>query len=167
MSTGQKVILVGDGGVGKTAWVNKLRLNEFTSPKSTMGVRVHIIKFKTNHGPVVLNMWDCAGLDKFAGLREGYYIQAKAAVVMAALNDVSSLQNVSKWIDSVKKECGDIPIVVAINKADQGTTDDLKHLGNKVSCDRMVLISVKEDVQVHAPINGLIKELKNPSWQLE
>ena len=44
---------------------------------ATLGVDVHPLKFHTNHGPLVFNVWDTAGQEKFGGLRDGYYIQGK------------------------------------------------------------------------------------------
>jgi GTP-binding nuclear protein Ran len=37
-----------------------------------MGVEVTPLEFQTNRGKVILNMWDCAGQEKFGGLRDGY-----------------------------------------------------------------------------------------------
>lgn len=39
---------------------------------ATRGVEVHPLKFYTNRGPIVFNVWDTAGQEKFGGLRDGY-----------------------------------------------------------------------------------------------
>jgi len=38
----------------------------------TIGVEVHELQFYTNRGPVIFSVWDCAGQQKFGGLRDGY-----------------------------------------------------------------------------------------------
>jgi GTP-binding nuclear protein Ran len=46
---------------------------------ATLGVDVHPLLFHTNHGPIVFDVWDTAGQEKFGGLRDGYYIQGKVS----------------------------------------------------------------------------------------
>ncbi|RYG97546.1 hypothetical protein EON65_52710 [archaeon] len=94
-----KLILVGDGGVGKTTFVKrhltgefeKKYVGKFSQPNhliphslhfsrfpsahislATLGVEVHPLKFYTNCGPIQFNVWDTAGQEKFGGLRDGY-----------------------------------------------------------------------------------------------
>ena len=42
---------------------------------ATLGVEVHPLRFHTNRGEIIFNVWDTAGQEKFGGLRDGYYIQ--------------------------------------------------------------------------------------------
>lgn len=68
-----KVVLVGDGGVGKTTFVKRHISGEFEKRYiATMGVEVHPLKFFTNFGPIIMNVWDTAGQEKLGGLRDGY-----------------------------------------------------------------------------------------------
>ncbi len=114
-----KVLLVGDGAVGKTTFVKRHRLGVYDKRyNATMGVEVHPIKFHTNKGPIIFNIWDVAGQEKFGGLREGYYIYGKAAIVMFSFDSKLTFKNVPRWKEDVIKVCGDIPIVVVGNKND-------------------------------------------------
>jgi len=57
-----KVILVGDGGVGKTTFLRRHLTGEFEQKYIvTMGVDVHRVSFQTNRGGIVFNCWDTAG----------------------------------------------------------------------------------------------------------
>jgi GTP-binding nuclear protein Ran len=68
-----KLVLVGDGGVGKTTFVKRHLTGEFEKKYiATRGVNVNPIIFYTNHGPIQFNIWDTAGQEKLGGLREGY-----------------------------------------------------------------------------------------------
>ena len=74
-----KLILVGEGGVGKTTFVKRHLTGEFEKKYvATLGVEVHPLRFSTNFGPIQYNVWDTAGQEKFGGLRAGYYIQGQA-----------------------------------------------------------------------------------------
>jgi GTP-binding nuclear protein Ran len=39
---------------------------------ATLGVEVHPLRFYTNRGEIIFNVWDTAGQEKFGGLRDGY-----------------------------------------------------------------------------------------------
>jgi GTPase SAR1 family protein len=57
-----KLILVGDGGVGKTTFVKRHLTGEFEKKYvATLGVEVHPLQFHTNRGPIKFNVWDTAG----------------------------------------------------------------------------------------------------------
>lgn len=101
-----KLVMVGDGGVGKTTYVRRLSpyrgerqtLAPF-EPKyvATLGVEVHPIDF----GGVRMNIWDTAGQEKFGGLRDGYYIQADCGMVCFDLTSTLSFKNAMVWAESL------------------------------------------------------------------
>ena len=67
-----KLLLVGDGGVGKTTFVKRHLTGEFEKKYiATVGVEVHPLQFHTNRGALQFNVWDTAGQEKFGGLRDG------------------------------------------------------------------------------------------------
>ena len=47
-----KLVVVGDGGVGKTTFVKRHKTGEFEKKYlATVGVEIHPMTFYTNHGP--------------------------------------------------------------------------------------------------------------------
>jgi GTP-binding nuclear protein Ran len=114
-----KIVLVGDGGVGKSTFLKRHLTGEFESRYiPTLGVEVIPLKFTTNYGPIIFNIWDCAGQDKFGGLRDGYYQVAQGAIVMFDLGNKLTCKNVSSWIKIVRNITPDIPAVICGNKSD-------------------------------------------------
>ena len=68
-----KLVLVGDGGTGKTTFVKRHLTEEFEKKYiATLGVEVHPLLFHTNRAPIRFNIWDTAGQEKFGGLCDGY-----------------------------------------------------------------------------------------------
>lgn len=114
-----KLVLVGDGGVGKTTFVKRHLTGEFEKVYvATVGAEVHPMKFTTNRGVVKFNVWDTAGQEKFAGLRDGYFIQAHCGIIMFDLTSRISYKNVPVWYRDLVRVCENIPIVLVGNKAD-------------------------------------------------
>lgn len=125
-----KLVLVGDGGVGKSTYIKRLLTGEFEKKWiSTLGVEVHPLVFHTNYGPVRFNVSDCAGQmsaanfgaerqDRFAGLAEAYWDGADCAVLMASFDSKRSMKSLSTWHSRLEEKVGEIPFVVVHNKAE-------------------------------------------------
>merc|ERR1711893_112594 len=114
-----KMVLVGDGGTGKTTFVKRHITGEFEKKYvATLGVEVHPLVFHTNRGPIRFNVWDTAGQEKFGGLRDGYYIQGQCAVIMFDVTSRVTYKNVPNWHRDLVRVCENIPIVLCGNKVD-------------------------------------------------
>jgi len=114
-----KLILVGDGGTGKTTFVKRHLTGEFEKKYiATIGVEVHPLKFHTNRGVICFNVWDTAGQEKFGGLRDGYYIQGHCAIIMFDVTSRPTYKNVPNWYRDIVRVCDNIPIVLCGNKVD-------------------------------------------------
>merc|ERR1711988_1999315 len=114
-----KLVLVGDGGVGKTTLVKRHLTGEFEKKYiPTLGVEVHPLKFTTNCGVICFNVWDTAGQEKMGGLRDGYYIQGECAIIIFDVTSRITYKNVPNWHRDLVRVCENIPIVLVGNKVD-------------------------------------------------
>jgi len=118
-----KIVLIGDSGVGKSTYVERLRTNKFNEKYiATQGVDVFPLQFNTNYGVIVFKIWDCAGQEKFGGLKNGYYFGADGAIVMNQFGSDNSKQT-ALWIKNIRSVREKIPIIVCHNKCDIAKED--------------------------------------------
>ncbi|CAF4194705.1 unnamed protein product [Rotaria sordida] len=89
-----KLILIGNGGVGKTTFVKRHITGELKMKyASRLPVSVHPLNFYTNLGEIIFNVWNAAGLEKLGRVHDGYYIGGQCAIIMF---DVTSPQKLTE-----------------------------------------------------------------------
>jgi small GTP-binding protein len=114
-----KVVVVGDAAVGKTSLIVRYVKGVFNpSYIITLGVNFFIQDVKLGEKTLRLQIWDTAGQERFGPVREKYYKGARGALIVFDLTNPTSFEQVNYWLAEVKRCCGEIPIVLAGNKAD-------------------------------------------------
>ena len=133
----QKVALLGDGGVGKTSFINKILLGGQISKKylATLGVDVHPFDTYENNVKFKYNIWDLAGQEKFSGMREKYLNNVDQVIIFYSDN-LSKKNAMNYWTDIV-------PTGVKINYI--RLKSDLNSMEDGIGA----IVSAKEDSQEH------------------
>eukprot|EP01006_Ploeotia_vitrea_P058614 TRINITY_DN69817_c0_g1_i1.p1 TRINITY_DN69817_c0_g1~~TRINITY_DN69817_c0_g1_i1.p1 ORF type:complete len:211 (-),score=30.27 TRINITY_DN69817_c0_g1_i1:48-680(-) len=116
-----KLLLVGDGGVGKTTFVKRHLTGDYEKAYiPTVGVKIDPLKCHTNYGLLQLDVWDTAGQEQF-GCSHSYYAGAECAIIMFDVTVKDTYHHVGQWYRDILRTCGDIPVVLVGNKVDQRT----------------------------------------------
>jgi len=124
-----KVVLLGDGGVGKSSLMQRFVSNKFDSaPFHTIGVEFLNKDIEVDHEKYTLQIWDTAGQERFKSLRTPFYRGSDCCLLTFALDDEQSFRNLAIW----KKEF--------LYYADIADSDNFPFvvLGNKVDVDHQV-----------------------------
>ena len=123
-----KVIILGDGAVGKTSIVNRFTENNFqTSYKQTVGVDFFIKRIQLpGNIQVALQLWDIGGQQLGAPMLKKYIYGSHAVLLAYDITNYSSFKNLDQWYHFVREVFkSKIPFIgVIANK------NDLNHLRN-------------------------------------
>ncbi|BBI30496.1 GTP binding nuclear protein Ran [Acanthamoeba castellanii medusavirus] len=117
-----KVILVGDGCVGKSSLAKSLEalFPTVQHGKGFMDLSYDLCQLtvSTSRGHILINLWDTAGRERWGRVSDGYYVQANAAILVFDVTNRLSHRHLKDWHANVERVCEDIPVVVCGNKAD-------------------------------------------------
>ena len=114
----QKIIFVGDSGVGKTTIIKRIIEEKFNDLNdSSIGVDYYSKDIKFKGDELKLQIWDTAGQEKYRGLITSYARNAVLAFIIYDISSVETFKSLSKWIDylnSIEK----MKIIICGNKID-------------------------------------------------
>jgi len=114
-----KVIIVGDGAVGKTTLATHFTYGKFIEYyKMTIGVDFFIKDVTIGADVIKLQIWDTAGQERFAFMRPSYYQGTSGGLMVFDVNRLVSFKNLDNWLTEVHTSCGKIPILMLGNKID-------------------------------------------------
>lgn len=116
-----KTVLIGDGGVGKTAIRERYLGKGFKAQYVlTIGADFATKDDVINSTPVRYQIWDLAGQKRFDGVRGVFYKGALGALLVYDVTRPDSYHNIPKWVKELWKNngLGKVPIVVVGNKID-------------------------------------------------
>ena len=145
-----KVILVGQGTVGKTSLVKRLIDGDYDRyEKKTEGIEIRPWNVEIDGKTVALNVWDFGGQEIMHATHQ--FFLTKRSVYLLVLNsrEGRKANRVDYWLRTIESFAAESPVIVVCNKADEQLMDlDWKGLKRKfpsiksfvrdVSCQRPV-----------------------------
>jgi small GTP-binding protein len=120
-----KVLLVGDGGAGKTSLVKQLLGQAFDKNETqTHGINIDHweVKTRTNGDKIKVNIWDFGGQEIMHATHQ-FFLSKRSLYVLVL--DGRKDEKVEYWLKHVNSFGGDSPVLVVINKIDQNPGFDV------------------------------------------
>jgi len=114
-----KVVVVGDGGVGKSTMVQRLITGQFIPQKITIGTDLAIHNIKVNETiSANLQIWDFAGERRFRIFLPNYSRGAMGCLLCYDITRRSSFENLEEWYQIVNTNAEDPVFILVGEKAD-------------------------------------------------
>ena len=160
----QRILLIGDSGVGKTSILEKYINNNFPENyKASKGMdyKTKIITFEDGN-IIKFQIWDTSGHERFLSITKTYYKAANGFILIYDVNNEDSYINLNKWIEGIKKENKEAPIIIVANKIDDEGHRTTKN-GENFAKKRELLFyecSAKSGVNVENIFNEIFKRIK-------
>ena len=116
-----KVIVVGNGAVGKTSMVlqyteRKFNDNYIMSIGSNFAIK--ILSFPEKNIHIRLQLWDLAGQQHFQFVRPSFYRGAFAKIIVFDITNRESFESLQNWIDESSEYIAEAPLLIVGNKID-------------------------------------------------
>jgi small GTP-binding protein len=114
-----KVVMMGDGAVGKTSLVLRYTQNTFSPEyKQSLGASFAVKDLETQQRKVKLVIWDVAGQPSFRQVRRHYYSGAHGALLVFDVSEPSSFMTLRNWYSDFRRIVPYGAVVLVGNKVD-------------------------------------------------
>eukprot|EP01120_Amphizonella_sp_Union-15-10_P006389 TRINITY_DN2038_c0_g1_i2.p1 TRINITY_DN2038_c0_g1~~TRINITY_DN2038_c0_g1_i2.p1 ORF type:complete len:208 (-),score=34.83 TRINITY_DN2038_c0_g1_i2:82-663(-) len=134
-TTSIKLVVVGDGAVGKTCLLIAYANNKFPEDYVPTVFDNYVVNISAGEQTIELGLWDTAGQEEYDRLRPLSYANANIFLICFSVVNPVSYENISsKWYPELMHFCPEIPYLLVGTKTDlrndQGTIDKLKASGS-------------------------------------
>jgi small GTP-binding protein len=120
----KKVVLLGDGGVGKTSLIARYVVNKFDDKYiATIGTKVSRKDVQVVKPNLIINLrmmiWDILGQKEYSKIRSASLSGAQGLILVGDLSRPETIKSLQDfWLKEVHAQVGMIPTIVVGNKVD-------------------------------------------------
>lgn len=162
-----KILILGDGGVGKTTLLHRFIKGHFVdTTKMTIGANIQTKELDIDSSICQLLLFDVSGQERFRFMVDEYFKGAHGALILFDITSMKSFVSIEKWITLLKKFYKEIPIILVAAKYDLeefSMVGDLYALKiqKKLDIDEYVKTSAKLGLNVDLPFESVARKIMN------
>uniref|UniRef100_A0A1A9Z5N5 small monomeric GTPase n=1 Tax=Glossina pallidipes TaxID=7398 RepID=A0A1A9Z5N5_GLOPL len=173
-STLLKVVILGDGGVGKSCLMNRFVSNRYDENNfHTIGVEFMNKDVNVDGEKYTLQIWDTAGQERFRALRTPFYRGSDVCLLCYAIDDHDSFRGLKQWREEflhyadVNVNSERFPFIVVGNKNDlasqcrQISSDEVKQWCEKFHIVSYIETSSKAATNISEAFTLAIRQWKH------
>ncbi|MBB4981459.1 COR domain-containing protein [Streptomyces nymphaeiformis] len=133
-----KLILVGEGNIGKTSMIEALRGNPFVEGRpTTHGIEIHTFKVRDEHSEekeeeegeeVTIRSWDFGGQEVYRITHQFFFSKGALYLVVWRPREGQEANFVEDWLKRIKIRCGENARVLLVSTyADEGRSPEIDY----------------------------------------
>ena len=161
-----KVVTAGDGGVGKTTLLHRYIEGKFLADtRMTIGVEFFLQELTIDDRPILLQLWDFGGQERFRFLLDRYAMGARGAFLMFDLTRPITFESIEHWLSIARITDPNLPVLLLGTKCDlMEGPDPIDQAYIEKSCKKFNLfkylkISSKTGENVNEAFEVMAKEI--------
>lgn len=165
-----KILIIGDGNVGKSSFVNRYVNGQFNKNyKMTVGVDFALkILHWSDTERVKLHLWDIAGQERFISMTRAYYKGALGCVVIFDITDSKSFLSCRLWkqdldLKTLLPNGQPLPCILLANKSDLSkravSADSIDEFSKANGFVAWMETSVKDNRNIGEAMGRLVQEI--------
>ncbi|MHA1671380.1 MAG: GTP-binding protein [Promethearchaeota archaeon] len=113
-----KIVVVGDGGTGKSTMIQRLITGKYIEQKITIGTDLASWNIEKNNLEIKLQIWDFAGEKRFRFFLPNYSRGAYGCLLCYDITRYTSFQNLQEWYDIVQDNASNPVFMLVGGKVD-------------------------------------------------
>lgn len=162
-----KMVLFGDGGVGKTSLVDRYINDRFEdSYICTIGYNVYEKQIPYENSLISFMIFDIGGQEKFRDLRQKYAEGANVAFLVYSIADQNSFLNIKQWKADLDEFTGGIPFILIGTKVDLESNRQVsEEEGRKLASEIGALDFFETSAKSGAGIENAFQQLAIKTFQ--
>ncbi|KGU29071.1 Ras-like protein 1 [Candida albicans P34048] len=160
-----KLVVVGGGGVGKSALTIQLIQSHFVDEYDPTIEDSYRKQCTIDDQQVLLDVLDTAGQEEYSAMREQYMRTGEGFLLVYSINSLNSFQELNSFYDQILrvKDSDNVPVLVVGNKCDlemerQVSYEDGLALANSFNCP-FLETSAKQRINVEEAFYGLVRNI--------
>ncbi|KAH9475478.1 GTP-binding protein Rho1 [Psilocybe cubensis] len=152
----RKLVVVGDGGCGKTCLLIVYAENRFPEAYIPTVFENYVTLVQHDHRLIEVALWDTAGQEEYDRLRPLSYPESDVILIVFSVDFPTSLANVlDKWYPEVSHFCPTTPMLLIGTKTDLRTDDTTLRM---LSAQGQVPVTAEQGMAVAKDIGAMYKE---------
>ncbi|KAI8384857.1 small GTPase superfamily [Radiomyces spectabilis] len=159
-----KVVVLGDGGVGKTALTIQVSHRSTTyDPTIEDSYRKQVV---IDDQPCVLEVLDTAGQEEYTALRDQWIRDGEGFLLVYSISSRSTFERVERFRDQIfrVKDVDNVPLILVGNKCDKVTDREVSReegyqMARRLSCE-FIETSAKTCVNVERSFYSVVRTIR-------
>ncbi|XP_065897393.1 ras-related protein Rab-10-like [Dysidea avara] len=159
-----KLLLVGDGMVGKSSLLSRYTDNVFSQVyMSTIGIDIKTKNIEVNGKRVQLQMWDAAVQERFQQIIRPFFKGAAGIMFVYDITNEHSFKRLCQWMNDFREVVPNAVLMVVGNKCDLEnarvvSTEQGQSFADEHGC-KFIETSASDNVNVNEMVMGIAEAI--------